>query len=141
MRNELDPEDGPPPREVYPWTHVVGHVIVRVPGRRSFCDCGWSYTGEGDHRVQVDEHKRTAWPRLIPRLPDETRAQWRDRVAVAHDEALLAREALWVEERLDGPTPPGHAFAVPSTEYCRADDLVTVLEWQLSQIPRGPEGT
>src|SRR4051794_29900370 len=46
VQTELDPEIGPPPRAVQPWTHVVGHEVIRRPPGRSFCSCGhWSYEG------------------------------------------------------------------------------------------------
>jgi len=135
VRTELDPEIGPPPRNVQPWTHVAGHEVIRRPPGRSFCSCGhWSYEGPGNHRAEVDEHIRTAWPILVPRLAGETRSDWRNRVARAHEEALLVREGFINRDGLDQPTRPGASFPLLSVDFSNADDVVTVLEWQLKQI-------
>lgn len=128
--NEFEPDGGPPPRQVEPWTQVVGHKVIR--GTRTFCSCGWS-ASEGE---SSDDHLANAWPVVLPRFVDETDRQWHARVASAHAEALETRERLWERDGHDGPIPPGGAFPVDSDELSRAEDLVTVLEWQLTQIPR-----
>lgn len=71
----------------------------------------------------------------MPRLNGEGPEEWRARVASAHADAIEKREHLWVQEGHDRPTAEGSEFAATSDEYDRVDDLVKVLEWQLTQIP------
>lgn len=139
MRAEQDPQVGPPPRVVEPWTCVAGHEIIRRPGGRSVCSCGqWAHEGPGNHRAEVDEHKRTAWPILVPRLPDESRQDWQFRVTRARQEALLLRERIVARDGLDRPTLPGEPFPLLRPDYADAEDRIVVLEWQLERIQLGP---
>jgi hypothetical protein len=129
LSSEVDPHVGPPPRNVQPWTRVEGHTVVR--GReRSFCSCGWDYRGSEQHRA-VHDHVESAWPRLLPRLSGEGVREWRNRVAAAHERALLDRERIWREDGMGVATPPGHPYPVLSERYRQADDRVEVLQWQL----------
>ena len=67
---ELEPEQGPPPRAVEPWTRVVGHTVIDDDGRQ-FCSCGWRRAAVDE---TVEDHLRSAWPVLVPRGEGETRA-------------------------------------------------------------------
>ncbi len=129
---DLGPQEGPPPRHVEPWTHVLGHVLVPNP-KRSFCSCGWSTSGT-EVNAQVQAHLREAWPVLVPRLRGESFAQWRERVAVAHGQALEARERAWQKHRMGQPIQPGQPIPFIPQEYSRADEHVQVLEQQLADI-------
>lgn len=129
---ETGEDQGPPPRQVQPWTRVAGHVVVRGP-RRTFCSCRWSDAGE-DAEGAVAEHLRTAWPILVPRERGETERDWRNRVVAAHAEALEERELLWRQHRMGEPIRPGQPFPVIPDEWADADKRVAVLEHQLAEI-------
>jgi hypothetical protein len=131
--SNVDAEVGPPPRMVQPWMRVEGHTVVRRQ-ERSFCSCGWDTRGS-DQRRAIHDHIETSWPRLFPRISGEALRDWRNRVATAHEDALLDRERMWREDGLGVLTPPGHPFPVLSERYRQADDRVEVLQWQLDQIP------
>lgn len=130
---ELDPDEGPPPRTVHPWTQVVGYLTVRRP-ERSFCSCGWANGGARTGQ-RVEDHLREAWPILVPQEQGESRSAWRNRVAAAHSDALRERKALGSEHGMGNPIQPGQPFPVMTQDYVRADERVQVLEWQLDQIP------
>ncbi len=128
---ELDPDEGPPPRAVHPWTQVAGHTYVRRPGR-SFCSCGWANDGPRTGQ-QIEDHLRDAWPILVPEEEGESRSAWRDRVVLAHANALQERERLWTEYGMGNPIEPGQPLPVMTQDYVRADERVQVLEWHLEQ--------
>lgn len=101
-------------------------------GEGSVCSCGWP--GKAGAGQTVEEHLRSAWPELLPRERDETHAEWRQRVAAAHGEAIEERERMWEELHMGRPIEPGSEFPVSSGEYGEADDRVKVLEHQLEQL-------
>lgn len=135
------PDVGPPPRAVEPWTRVPGHVLNPglAGGRagRPLCSCGW--TGPGDApRDEQREHLRQAWPELLERLPDEKRLDWRARVALAHTEAQEEEERLWQAHRLYDGVRPGEPIPLVPAEVAAAGERVAVLEHQLQSIATEP---
>src|ERR1700742_1681713 len=91
----LEPDRGNPPRTLYEWTRVEGHEVAGVERGRARCVCGESQplhdllqpqvgtvrreltVGEiakvrATARAWRDEHLRTTWPILVPRLEGET---------------------------------------------------------------------
>lgn len=125
--DELDPDEGPPPRVVQPWTRVTGHVVT-AGGR--FCSCGRS-SSSGEAAVA---HIRDAWPLLVPKEDGEDLGTWRQRIAVAHGEALEERERIWQEHGMGEPTLPGQPLPSIPDAWARADDRVQVLEQQMIAI-------
>lgn len=136
---EFELDEGLPPRTVQPWTRVFGHTVVR-DGSRPFCSCGWSSTGANVDQ-SIKEHLREAWPVLMPRKHEEPYELWRNRVAVAHGEALEERERLWEEHEMGKPIRPGQHVPVIPEEWARADDRVEVLERQLHRMISGLTAT
>lgn len=91
---------GPPPRAVNPSTRVQGHTPARSPSRPA-CSCGW-LSGIHNGFQGIEEHLCTAWPVLVPRLPDELFDTWRRRITAQLDAATQERDHLWREYNLVG---------------------------------------
>lgn len=134
MTDQLGPVMDVPPREVHPWTAVLGHVIVRS-GRR-FCSCGaWRAQDRppGQQDAEAAEHLRTAWPDIAPTGPGEDLASWRQRLAREHRAALEERHRLEERDGAMRATREGEAFSVPGDELSAADNRVEILQHWLDE--------
>ena len=80
---ELNPDDLPPPRRVTAATNVTGHRMFVHEGR-FFCSCGERQPVESatDPETWRKEHLANVWPEFVPRSPDESTAEWMERILV-----------------------------------------------------------
>lgn len=125
---------GPPPREVHPWTTVVGHQPARPAGgsRVEFCSCGWR-PGTDTAAANFEEHLANAWPVLLPQGRGEALADWSQRlwreIDVAYQDLALAEKAAGFSD----PIRPGQPFPLV-TDVGAESDRVTVLERQAQEV-------
>lgn len=130
--SESSPDWRPPPRDVHPWTKVLGHVVVDRESR-PFCQCGWRAAPD-ERSAAVAAHLRDAWPELFPRLDGEEWDAFRSRLIA---ERLLLEER-YVELAADAdrePIPPGGAFPVVSEgELADVEDQLAVITHQIEVV-------
>ena len=86
----LKPDDLPPPRQVTAETNVTGHdVFLDERVGLLCCRCGERQPSEdgvdGDSWRRA--HLANVWPEFVPRSPDESTAEWIERILVELDAA------------------------------------------------------
>lgn len=128
----FDPEEGPPPRKIEPWTRVTGHQIISRRRPEAWCKCGFWRAATSDS--SSDEHLRTAWPVLVQKLDGETFEGHVGRVEKALAQAIHTEGELDIEAGIHEPIQPGHAFPTITPEMVAAGGRVDVLQHQLEEL-------
>lgn len=129
---DFEPDTGPPPRSIQPWTKVQGHVVTSSPP--FICKCGWRAPRDAS-RGSVDEHLQEAWPLLVERMDADTFDTYRARLEQAHAAAVEDVRRLEDAEDLR-PIPPGGEYPIVSQELGEAEDRLAVLQHQLTDVNR-----
>lgn len=137
-QDPTEPSECPPPRQVFEWTRVPGHVTVHPDSRPSFCSCG-ARQSAGDGRQPHEwreDHLHDAWPILVPRLDNEPYEEWMNRISIEHAEAAQVEQQIAEELGIYKPIPPGGRIPTLTNDYMRANDRVEVLQHQLDEVRR-----
>lgn len=132
----LEPSVGPPPRQVFEWTQVPGHVMVHPDRRPSFCGCGARQAADDERKPREwrAAHLHDSWPVLVPREENEPYAEWMNRISAAYVAASAVEQKVAEELGIGKPVPEGGRIPVMTDDYMRASDRVEVLQHQLDEV-------
>ena len=109
MYEDPAPAVNAPPRQVAPWTQVLGHSVSARSNGLAFCSCG-EQQRRGTEQTPtewVKAHLRDAWPVLVPRLRGEPLEGWMARISEDYVAACQVELMLAEDLGIGQPIPEG----------------------------------